>query len=344
MTIYYLCNRNKNFLKNNFCIGRQSKSKSTCNDLSSSSSSSSSSLSLSIVPLRKTPRSNRLAPPSQVLSSLSDDSLSEKFQSKQSPPCSTVISKNDSSPPTSVYLVQLKNKTNSSGLTKTITTVWKNKNSRIEDEEIGFYSRYSIERVQPIITTKKRSIPISSRNIILQRGQTDYWQNCETLPDTILTSSCENSTGSATHLLSPSIDFRQTKTSTHSNGHIISITTTKRRQQSLLNQSKNIQWNIEGDGKQFRYSKIKWDSDEQLHKHNKYQTKHIADSNTDTGLSSEQNNQSVSVVLHHTDVPNEIPEGIIFNLKPYSNKNTENLYFLIIKLNSSCFFFFSKSF
>jgi hypothetical protein len=193
--------------------------------------------------------------------------------------------------------------------------IWKSTNSNDDDDENEIYTRCSIECVQPRRKLNKRSIPILSRNIILERGQTDYWQNCETLTDSIITSSCENSTGSASHLFTSS----QIKTPMNSNGHIISITTTKRQQPSLLNKSKNIQWNIEGDGKQLRYSTIKSHSDDQLHKYNKYQTKHVKDNNTDNESSSEQINRLVPAILHHTnDASNEIHEGIIFlfsNLK-----------------------------
>jgi hypothetical protein len=288
-----------------FYIGRYSKSQRTSNDLSSSSSSSS----LSIVPLRKKSLSHRATSPTQVVSSLSDDSLSEQLQSKQSHRSrsrSTYIPTNYSSPPSSVYLRQLSNKTNSFGLTKTITSVWKNTKPKSDEEENYFYSRCSIERVQPIINNDNRSIPILSRNIILQRGQTDYWQNYEISPDAIITSSCEDSTGSASDLLSPSTNLKQTKNHMNSNGHIISITTTKRHQPSLLNKSKNIQWNIEGDGKQLRYSRIQWHSDDQFdkrkHSGKKSRTKHLADSNTDTGSSSEQKNQSVPIILHHEGI------------------------------------------
>jgi hypothetical protein len=177
---------------------------------------------------------------------------------------------------------------NSFGLEKTITDVWKSTNS---NEENDYYPRYSTEYTQPIKNTDKNSIPILSRNIILQRGQIDYWQNCETLHDSMITSSCENSTGSASHLLSPSLnDIKQHK---NSNGHIISITTTKRHQSSLLNKSKNTQWNIKGDGKQLRYSKIKSHSDDQLLS----QIKHF----TDTGSSSETNHLSIPIIHNHTN-------------------------------------------
>jgi hypothetical protein len=184
---------------------------------------------------------------------------------------------------------------NSFGLNKTITNVWKSTNS---NEENDYYPRYSTEYTQPIKTTNKHSIPILSRNIILQRGQTDYWQNCETFHDSMITSSCEHSTGSASHLLSSSNDIKQY---TNSNGHIISITTTKRHQPSLLNKTKNIQWNIKGDGKQLRYSKIKSHSDDQLLSQRKYFI--------DTGSSSETNHLSVPVIIHH-----HTNEGILFHI------------------------------
>ncbi len=46
-----------------------------------------------------------------------------------------------------------------------------------------------------------------------------------------------------------------------------------------------MQWNIDSDGKQLRYSRLKWHSDEQL---NKSGTKRLSDSQTDTGSSKEQ--------------------------------------------------------
>ncbi len=283
-----------------FYLGRSSKSKATSNDLSSSSSSSSSS-SLSIVPVRKKTHSQRLSSPPQVPSSLSDDSLSEQHQSR---PHSTYMSTKYVSPPTSVYLLRLPNQitpTPSFGLTKSSTYTWKN-----EDEDNDYYPHYSIEQVLPNLDDQKRSIPILSRHITLQRGQTDYWENCEISPDTIITSSCENSTGSASHLLSSSPDFKQSKNRRNSHGHIISITTTKRQQPSLLNKSKKTRWNIESDGKQLRYSKVNWHSDEQLQKHTHSGPKRLSDSQTDTGSSNEQKNRSKPV--------NEIHKGSSFDL------------------------------
>jgi hypothetical protein len=247
------------------------------NDLSSSSSStSSSSSSLSIVPLRKKPHTQRISLSAKVPSSLSDDSLSEKYNSRQSRSRSTKYI----SPPASVYVLRLPNQTHSFGLTKSSIYTWKN-----EDEDNDYYPNYSIEQVLPNLDDPKRSIPIQSRSIILQRGQTDYWENCEVSPDAVITSSCENSTGSASHLLSSSPNSRQSTTHQHSQGHIISITTTKRQQPSLLNKSKNTQWNIESDGKQLRYSRVKCHSDESG-------TKHLSDSQTDTGSLKEQKNRS----------------------------------------------------
>jgi len=102
----------------------------------------------------------------------------------------------------------------------------------------------------------------------------------------------------------------------NSNGHIISITTTKRSQPSLLNKTKNIQWNIEGNGKQLRYSMVKSHSDNQLHKHKRLTRKYVTDSSTDSGSSSEQKNRSAPPVLQHekdTNASDQIYEGIIFD-------------------------------
>ncbi|CAF4129395.1 unnamed protein product, partial [Rotaria sp. Silwood2] len=303
--------------------GRHSKSKSTSNDLSTSSSLSSSS-SQSLSPLRKKSHStNRRSSNCQTLSSSSSSNTSEKLQSKQYSQIhqhSGLVSTNQSnhlspqspSSSSSIYLIQVtntNNQTNSFGLTKTIPYVWKNRNiNNIEDEENNIYPKFSIEQIPPIINNKKRSLPISSRNIILQRGQIDYWQNFETLPDSILTSSCQNSTGSASNLLYSSTLLQQNKNHKNSHGNIISITTTKRYQPSLLNKTKDIQWNIEGNGKQFRYSKTKWHSDHHLHKHNrlrkKYQKQTLSDNHTDTGSSSEQNNHSAPLIFHQKNSTN----------------------------------------
>jgi len=102
----------------------------------------------------------------------------------------------------------------------------------------------------------------------------------------------------------------------NSNGHIISITTTKRSQPSLLNKTKNIQWNIEGNGKRLRYSMVKSHSDNQLHKHKRLTRKYVTDSSTDSGSSSEQKNRSAPPILQHekdTNAPDQIYEGIIFD-------------------------------
>jgi hypothetical protein len=334
-----------------FLIGRHSKSKaaaaassSPINDLSSSTSSSSSSSfsnhRSSSTQLRKKSRPYRLASPSQIIPnktntivSLSDDSLSERseqFSNEQQssppppPPPRPRSSRFESPPlPPSVYLIELTNNnrpTNPFGLTKTITYVWKSTNPKKNEEDFNHYPRYSIEQVPPIIDQDKRLIPISSRHITLQRGKTDYWQNMKTPSDTILTSSCQNHIGSASNLLLPSLETKQNEirpTRTKSKGQIISVTTTKRCQPSLLNQSQNTQWNIEGDGKQLRYSNLKWYSADQLQKDNrrakrKQQQAQISDSTTDTGSSSEQHNRSAPPILlkeSNTPVPNEIHQG-----------------------------------
>jgi len=149
----------------------------------------------------------------------------------------------------------------------------------------------------------------------------------KTSPDSILTSSCQKHTGSASNLVSPSLETKQNelKHRRHSNGHVISITTTKRRQPSLLNQSQNTQWNIEGDGKQLRYSNLKWYSVDHLQKDNhlitkqrikrKQQQQQLLDSTTDTGSSSDQHNRSAPPILQRTNnlhLTNEIHQGMIF--------------------------------
>jgi hypothetical protein len=316
--------------------------------LSSTTSSSSSSLSnncSSSNQLRKKSRPYRLASPSQSnqILPLSDDSLSDKSErfSKKRRPRSAFISYEPTlrssrfestpppqppQPPPSVYLIELTNNnrpTNSFGLTKTLTYVWKSRQKKKGEEDLNNYPIYSVEQVPPIIKQDKRIIPVSSRNIILQRGQIDSWQNMKTSPDTILTSSCHKNTGSASNLLSPTLDHRQNglKYRPKSNGNVISITTTKRRQPSLLNQSQNTQWNIEGDGKQLRYSNLKWYSVDHLQKDNRLITKQrikrkqqqTLDSTTDTGSSSEQHNRSAPPILQHKSnlhLTNEIHEGM----------------------------------
>ena len=299
---------------------------------------------------RNKSRAYRLASPSQTnkLPSLSDDSLSEKGvqSSRKRRPHSAFISHEppqrptrfESTPPpaSSVYLIELKNNNrqmNSFGLTKTITYVWKNNQHNKREEDFNTYPRYSVEQVPPIINQNKRTIPISSRHITLQRGKTDCWQNLQTSPESILTSSCHNHTGSASNLLSPTLENKpnEIKHRTHSNGHVISVTTTKRQQPSLLNQSLNTEWNVEGDGKQVRYSNLKWYSADQLKKDNHsitkqrikrkhHQQRQILDSATDTGSSSEQHNRSAPPILQRKidpHVTNDIHEGMNKNLFPF---------------------------
>jgi hypothetical protein len=332
-------------------IGRHSKSKATeatssspINDLSSTTSSTSSSISnqySSSIQLRKQSRPYRLASPSQTnqIPILSDDSLSERSEqlSKKRRPRSAFTSYEtahrpsrfeSSPPPPSVYLIELTNNNrppNSFGLTKTITYVWRNNHPKKGEEDLNTYPRYSVEQVSPIIDQEKRLIPISSRHITLQRGQTDYWQNMKTSPDSILTSSCHNHIGSASNLLTPPLENKQNEIKRHANstGHVISITTTKRRQPSLLNQTQNTQWNIEGDGKQLRYSNLKWYSADQLQKDERSMTKHrtkrkqqqqpISDSPTDTGSLSEQHHRSAPPMLQqksNMDLTHEPQEGM----------------------------------
>ncbi|CAF4961851.1 unnamed protein product, partial [Rotaria socialis] len=100
--------------------------------------------------------------------------------------------------------------------------------------EKNFYPQYSVEQIPPTNDYRKHPAPVSSRNITLQRGQLDYWQNLESLPDSIITSSCQNLTGSASNLLLSSPLIQQATNSQDSHGNIISITTTKRSQSSLL--------------------------------------------------------------------------------------------------------------
>lgn len=222
-------------------IGRPSKSRATSNDLSprssssSSSSSSASPSSHSNVQLRKKSHSHRPISASQIPTILSDDSLSDKHHSRPSRSRTTYY---HPIPPADTF-----------GLTKTDTSIWAN-----ELDENELYPRYSIEEIPSNYNHSSRLTGISSRMITLQRGQMDCWDNCSISSERILTSSCENSTGSASHLLASSLDLPPLETprnTTH--GHIISITTTKRQRPSLLNQTTNTQWNIEGNG---RYSKI----------------------------------------------------------------------------------------
>ncbi|CAF3855285.1 unnamed protein product, partial [Rotaria sordida] len=319
------------------------------NDLSSTISSSSSSTSTSSsyanncsssIELKKKSRPYRLASPSRTttitqIPSLSDDSLSEKNEpllfknqyshtneskknSSQHLESLSPTSSSTSNKSPSVYLIELKNSNrpiNSFGLTKTITYVWKSNYPKNSENDLNHYPKYSVEQVPPINDYNKRLIPISSRHILLQRSKIDFWQNMETIrtttTDSILTSSCQNHIGSATNLLLPTLDNQQNdiKQTTSSNGHIISITTTKHRPPSLLNQSQNTQWNIEGNGKQLKYSNLKWYSADQLQKDNYFTTKqrtkrkqqqqHISDSTTDTGSSSEQHNRSAPPILQH---------------------------------------------
>lgn len=200
----------------------------------------------------------------QILSSLSDDSLADQNDNKRARVRSTLIASNPSSRilpgSPSVYLVELTNASylpNTFGLTKTATYAWKSPPSVLTDEDDRLYPRYSIEQIPPSLDEgRSSSRPASaSRHVLLQRGQTDAWQNCDTSSNSILTSSCENSTGSASHLLSSS------------RGHVISISTTKRCQPSLLNQTKHTQWFVDQDGKQRRYGKNRSVSSEQLYEH-----------------------------------------------------------------------------
>ena len=343
--------------------GRQSKSKSKTrtpstasptHDLSSSISSSSSSAttSSSSIPLRKKPRSYRLASPpeknprhSTTLPSLSDDSLSERneplpyrrrprsaFASyERTSPNSNYLS--PTSPPMapSVYLIEVSNEhrpRNSHGLTKTITYVWKNTDAKRVRQDLTQYPKYSIEQVSPMVEQDRRSIPVSSRHITLQRGKIDYWQNLRTSPDAMLTSSCQHHIGSASNLLSISSGNQpsEVKSRSHSNGQIISITSTKTRQPSLLNQTQDTQWNVQGDGKLLRYSNLKWFSVDQLNKDNRRVAKqrmqrnehNTSESTTDTASSSEQYYRSAPPVLQRrspTSKEKPVEEG---NSRSYS--------------------------
>lgn len=316
--------------------GRHSKSKSTSNDLSASSSLSSSSQSLVQLRRKSQPSNTQRSTTSQVpLSSplLSNGSeiissrtnpqfrpLSEFIPTDQSHITSSLSSSKSSS---SIYLIQLTNQdeqTNSFGLTKTIPFVWKNSNTNLDNDEAKNYPDCSIEQIPPIFTNLKTSK--KSRSIVLQRGQVDSWQNVECSPDSIITSSCQDSIGSASDLLlSSSLIQQQSKTPQDSLGNIISITTTvKPLQSSLLNKTKPVQ---QRDGKQFRYSKSKSRSDNQLNKYNrsrkKYQKGYKTDSYTDSGSSSEPNNE-LSVSFGQEEEDNQsnsdkTHEGILLTLK-----------------------------
>lgn len=285
-------------------------------------------------PTKKTSRPYRLASPVQTkpLAALSDDSLSEASErlTKKPRPHSTFVNyesatrlpRFETTPPPipprppSVYLIEVTNDRhhhhpeNSFGLSKTVTYVWKNSPKRKGEVDLNKYPQYSVEQVPPMNDKHQRSIPISSRHIVLQRGKTDYWQNTKTSPDSLLTSSCQKHTGSASNLLSPPLETSPANSLKHRlnpNGHVISVSTTKRRQPSLLNQSQNTEWNVEGDGKQMRYSNLQWFSAEQLQKDTrpavKPRTKRkleqsiASDSATDTGSSTEQHHQSAPAVL-----------------------------------------------
>jgi hypothetical protein len=311
--------------------------------LSSTASSSSSSSSFSLNQSRTKSRPYRLASPSQTktIPSLSDDSLSEQserlekkrrprsaFITYESPPRSSRFESTPPPTPPSVYLIELKNNNhhpnNAFGLSKTITYVWKSSPKKKGDEDLNRYPKYSVEQVSPIIDQDRRSVPIASRHITLERGKTDYWQNMKTSPDSLLTSSCQKHTGSASNLLLPTLEAKPNDSIKHRalpNGHVISVTTTKRRQPSLLNESQNTQWNVDGDGKQLRYSNLKWHSVDQLQTDHRLISKHrtnrkqqTSDSATDTGSSSEQHNQSAPPILQHKSnvhLTTEIHEGIV---------------------------------
>lgn len=270
-------------------------------------------------------RPYRLASPSQTQQnpSLSDDSLSERADqlSEKRRPRSSYVSYESlphSIPPSSsVYLIDLEDSypsKNNFGLTKTTTYIWKNSPKKRGDLDLTKYPKYSLEQVPPVVNKRRRSVPISSRHIVLQRGKIDYWQNMKTVPDTILTTSCQKHTGSASNLLSPALTSPRR---TNATGNIISITTTKRHQPSLLNRSQDTQWNIEGDGKQLRYQHLKWYSVDQLQKDDRPTIKPrikrrsnppVSDSATDTASSSEQHNRSAPPVLqqkNHFHLTNE---------------------------------------
>lgn len=299
-----------------FFIGRNSKSKKKSDDLSSSSSLSSSH---SLVSLDKNSHSNCLPSPSQVLTSSTNDFEKTKpKQNKQTRSRSALLSSNNRSDglsplqlssSSSVYLIQVKNDTlqsNSFGLTKTVPYVWKNTTKTPENSENDPDTRFSVEQIPPTNNREKRTKPMSSRNVILERGQIDYWQNFESSPDSVITSSCHNSIGSASNLVGSSTFIIETKNDKDTQGNIISITTTKRNQPSLLNKTHHVQWNIEDNGKKHRCSKIKWHSDEELEKQNRLRSKN----NTDVGSC-----RSAPLILHYdnnTNVSNETHKGIIY--------------------------------
>lgn len=227
----------------------------------------SSSSSHSIVPLQRKSQSHRPT-------SLSEDSLSDKADSR---PSRLRTTHHHPIPPV-----------DTSGLTKTDTSTWANE---LDDNEL--YPRYSIEEIPSNFNQSPRSSVISSRLITLQRGQMDYWDNCSVSSEGILTSSCENSTGSASHLLASSLDLPSLETprnTTH--GRVISITTTKRQRPSLLNESQNSQWNIKENGQQSRYSKIH----DPLLKSQPSTDKSLPDSQTNLRSSYEPKNDSKPVL------------------------------------------------
>ena len=262
-------------------LGRQAKSRPVCNDLSSSDSSTPSTVSL-----RKRSRPNRpSSSPKQ-----SDD---EPSRARSAFISTASVSSRLSSPiPPSVYLIELTNRkksTNAFGLAKTITYVWKSSHSQSQLDE--FYPRYSVEQVPPMVNDERSTRSVSSRNIVLQRGMTDYWQNLDSMPSSVLTSSCENSTGSASGLLGSSGKPRHRKNRMSSRGRVISISTSQRRQPSLLNQIKNTQWTVQESGDQRRYSKIRWNSSEQVNQPRQHRSNEPMNStSTDTGSASEPKN------------------------------------------------------
>lgn len=339
-------------------LGRRSKSKgrtanaaSPVDDLSTSSSSSSSSSTNHSSPSHQARRSSsrpyRLASPSdptnKLISPISDDSLSERHDhsssyrprgpstftnyEEKSPASNSIPRATPPSPPgPSVYLIELSNDhrtSNPYGLTKTVTYVWKNSDTKKGAFDLNSYPRYCIEQVTPVLDHNQRPIPVSSRHVTLQRGQIDYWQNFQPTPDSILTSSCQNHTGSASNLLEPTLETKSTAVRSRSNqfGQIISISSTKRRQPSLLNQSQNTEWNIEADGKQLRYSNLKWYSVDQLQKDPRRLIKPRSkrrnvpmESTTDTGSSSDQYYQSAPPVLQRRS-PRSTEKGTVLRSK-----------------------------
>ncbi|CAM4771306.1 unnamed protein product [Rotaria magnacalcarata] len=325
--------------------GRPSKSKSTSNDLSSSSSLSSSSQSLVQIRKKSHSSTHRQSPTSQVfLSSASSNNLEKNTpkQHSQSRSRSTVASNDQSnlipSPissesSSSIYLIQVTNQTepkNSFGLTKTVPYVWKNTNKTSNNEEENFYPQYSVEQIPPSSDYRKRPAPVSSRNITLQRGQLDYWQNLEPLPDSIITSSCQNLTGSASNLLLSSPLIQQTTNSQDSHGNIISITTTKRSQSSLLNQK---------NGVKLRYSKTKWYSDNQLYKNqqlrNINQKEYKTDNYTDSGSSSEQKDRSAPLICDQQNTTNLINQNQEVLEKLSMNTNSKQIDSIVVEYPTS---------